>query len=359
MIDNRKMNGRSRLRAVLLPLYAIITGLALGALIMLVSHYNPLTAYGALWSGAFGNASAVGTTLTYAVPLILSGLGIAIAFRAGLFNIGAEGQYWMGAIVAVWVGYHFAAWPWYVHIPVAVLSAMLAGALWGGVIPGLTKAFVGAHEVITTMMLSYIAVFFGHYLLEQGPMMASGFIPQSPPITASATLPYTAWLPTLTVGFWIALVVIALTHILLFHTTLGYKLRAVGLSPHAARYGGMNVAWFTVLSLGLSGALAGLAGALQMLGVENQLSDSFSSGYGYTAIVVSLLARNNPIGILFAGIFFAALSAGSQTMQINSGVSPYMTDVITGIIVFFVAADRLYAYLKTRFSRGLSAVRKE
>lgn len=344
-----------RLRAVVMPLYAVVTGLILGAIIMAVARYNPWSAYVALFSGAFGNLTAIGTTITYAVPLVLTGLGIALAFRAGLFNIGAEGQYWMGAIVAVWIGYHFAAWPWYIHIPVAALAAMLAGALWGGVIPGLTKAFVGAHEVITTMMLSYIAIFFGHYLLEQGPMMAPGFIPQSPAVTASATIPYAPWLPTLTGGFWITLVVIALTHVLLFHTTLGYKLRAVGANASAARYGGMNVAWFTVLSLGLSGALAGLAGALQMLGVEGQLSDTFSSGYGYTAIVVALLARNNPIGILFSGIFFAALSAGSQSMQIDSGVSPYMTDVITGIIVFFVAADRLYTYVRVRRARPTGA----
>ncbi|MCY0875727.1 MAG: ABC transporter permease [Firmicutes bacterium] len=341
-----------RMRAILLPLYAIVTGIVLGGLIMLIYHYNPVSAYGALFSGAFGNASALGNTLTYAVPLVLSALGIAVAFRAGLFNIGAEGQYWMGAIVAVWVGYHLVDWPMIPHIAIALLAAMVAGALWGGVIPGLTKAFVGAHEVITTMMLSYIAIFFGHYLLEQGPMMAPGYLPQSPPVAASATLPYFAPLPTLTDGFWITIVMIILVHVLLFHTTLGYKLRAVGASANAARYGGMNIAWFTVLSLGISGGLAGLAGAVQMLGVENQLSDSFSSGYGYTAIVVSLLARNNPIGILFAGIFFAALSAGSQTMQINSGVSPYMTDVITGIVVFFVAADRLYAYLRIRLSRG-------
>lgn len=339
-----------RIRALLLPLYAMITGIVLGGLIMLLYHYNPVSAYAALFSGAFGSASAVGNTLTYAVPLVLSALGIAIAFRAGLFNIGAEGQYWMGAIAAVWIGYHFVNWPFYPHVALALGAAIVAGALWGGVIPGLTKAFVGAHEVITTMMLSYIAIFFGHYLLERGPMMAPGYIPQSPPVAASATLPYFGPLPTLTDGFWITLAAIALVHLLLFHTTLGYKLRAVGASPSAARYGGMNVAWFTVLSLGFSGALAGLAGAVQMLGVENQLSDSFSSGYGYTAIVVSLLARNNPIGILFAGIFFAALSAGSQTMQINSGVSPYMTDVITGIVVFFVAADRLYAYLRVRFA---------
>ncbi|KYP79739.1 ABC transporter permease [Ferroacidibacillus organovorans] len=351
---------KNKLQQMTVPLYAVLTGLILGAIIMLISGYNPLSAYGSLVVGAFGSASAIGNTLTSAVPLILVGLGIAVAFRAGLFNIGAEGQYWMGAIVAVWIGYHFPTLTPILHITLALLGAMLAGALWGGVIPGLTKSLVGAHEVITTMMLSYIAIFFVHYLLEQGPMMAPGFVPQSRPIAATAALPNLFPATgifsnaTLSSGFLIALAAAAVTHIVLFRTTFGYRLRTVGHNPAAAKYAGMSVTRFTILSLGLSGLLAGLAGGVQMLGVDQQLNDSVSSGFGYTGIVVSLLARNNPYAVILAGIFFAALSVGSQTMQINSGVSANMTDVITGIIVFFVAADRLYQY---GFSRIRSRVR--
>lgn len=329
-----------------MPLYAVLTGLILGAAIMAVSGYNPWNAYVALLQGSFGSPIAIGNTLAGAVPLILPGLGIAIAFRTGLFNIGAEGQYWIGAIVAVWIGYHFGGLPWYEHIPLALVSAMIAGGLWGGLIPGLAKAYVGAHEVITTMMMSYIAIFFAHYLVENGPMMAKGYIPQSPPVTASAILPNLLQNSNLSAGIYIALAGIVVSQILLFHTTLGYKLRAVGHNPRAARYAGLNVAWYTVLALGISGVFAGLAGGVQMLGVDYQLNDMFSSGYGYTAIVVSLLARNNPIAMFFAAVFFSALAAGSQTMQINSGVSGNMTGVITGIIVFFVAVDRLYGYFR-------------
>ena len=331
-----------------MPLYAVITGLILGGVIMAVAKYNPFIAYAALYSGAFGNPTALGNTLAGAVPLILAGLGIAVAFRTGLFNIGAEGQYWMGAMAAVWVGYHFAKLPWILHVPLALGAAMLAGGLWGGVIPGITKAFVGAHEVITTMMLSYIAILIAHFMVEKGPMMAPGYVPQSPAVTASATLP--PILPSfflnsnLSYGFVIAVAAIVIVHIVLFHTTLGYRLRAVGFNARAARYAGMSVPLYTVLALGLSGVLAGLAGGAQMLGVDFQLTDTFQSGYGYTAIVVALLARNNPIGVFFASVFFSALSTGSQVMQIDAGVSGNMTNVITGIIIFFVAADRLYGY---------------
>lgn len=337
-----------RWNSLLMPLYAVVTGLILGGVIMAIARYNPFAAYAALYAGAFGSPTAIGNTLAGSVPLILAGLGIAVAFRTGLFNIGAEGQYWMGAMAAVWVGYHFPALPWVVHVSIALAAAMLAGGIWGGVIPGIAKAFVGAHEVITTMMMSYIAILIAHFMVEKGPMMAPGYVPQTPNIAASATLPPV--LPNfflnsnLSYGFFIAVAAIVLVHIVLFHTTLGYRLRAVGFNARAARYGGMNVPLYTVLALGVSGVLAGLAGGAQMLGVDFQLTDTFQSGYGYTAIVVALLARNSPIGIFFASVFFAALSAGSQTMQINAGVSGNMTDVITGIIIFFVAVDRLYGY---------------
>ncbi len=348
-------------KALSLPLYAVITGLILGAIIMAIAKYNPWSAYGSLLMGAFGNPIAIGNTVSGAIPLMLTALGIAVAFRTGLFNIGAEGQYWVGAMAAVFIGYNFASMPWYFHIPLALIAAMVAGGLWGGVIPGLAKAWVGAHEVITTMMMSYIAILLAHYMVEKGPMMQQGFVPQSPPITSSATLPTILTNSNLSAGLYIALAAVVVVHILLFYTSFGYKLRAVGYNAFAARYSGLPVALYTVLSLGISGVLAGLAGGVQFLGVDYQLTDTFQSGYGYTAIVVALLARNNPLGIVLASIFFSALSSGSQMMQITSGVSANMTDVITGIIIFFVAADRLYAYILRTFRKKqvIAVARKE
>lgn len=346
---------RKMWKSLSMPLYAVITGLILGAAIMAIYQYNPFSAYSSLFLGAFGSPVSIGNTLAGAVPLMLTGLGIAVAFRTGLFNIGAEGQYWVGAMTAVFIGYHFASMPWYFHIPLALLGAMVAGGLWGGIIPGLAKAWVGAHEVITTMMMSYIAILLAHYMVEKGPMMQPGDVPQSPTVAASATLPNILTNSNLSTAIYIALAAVVVVHLMLFYTSFGYKLRAVGHNAFAARYAGMNVALYTVLSLGISGVLAGLAGGVQFLGVDYQLTDTFASGYGYTAIVVSLLARNNPIGIILASIFFSALSSGSQMMQITSGVSANMTDVITGIIIFFVAADRLYGYLSKTLRRRLDA----
>ncbi len=344
-----------RTQSLVLPLLAVITGLILGGIIMWVSGYKPINAYVALFQGAFGNSVFIANTIAGAIPLILTSLGIAIAFRTGLFNIGAEGQYWIGAMVGTWIGYNFPHLPWYIHIPFALIGAMVAGGIWGGLIPGLAKAFVGAHEVITTMMMSYIAILIGHFMLERGPMMAPGYNPQSPLVTMSATLPTLVSNSNLSAGIFIAMVAIIVVYLLLFHTTFGYRLRTVGHNPMAAKYAGMNVPLFTIYSLGLSGVLAGLGGAVQIMGVDHQLTDTFSSGYGYTAIVVSLLARNNPIAIFFASVFFSALSTGSQVMQINSGVSPNMTDVITGVIIFFVATDKLYSYFRGKFRRSSKA----
>jgi len=336
---------RSAFRSLAIPLAASLIAIVIGAFIALGIGFNPLIVYGSLLSGAFGNWYNVGYTLSVATPLILTGLGIAVAFRAGLFNIGAEGQYWMGAASAVWVGYHFASLAGWLHILVSLLAAMVVGGLWAGVIPGLTKAFVGAHEVITTMMMSYIGIDLARFLIEDGPMRQKGYTPQSP-----QTVPST-WLATLipgtplTVGLIFALVAVVLTYFILSRTTFGFQIRAVGYNQRASRYAGIRVAWYTILSLGLSGVLAGLAGGVQMLAVEHRLSDGFSSGYGFTGIVVALLARSNPFGVVLSAVFFAALSTGGQNMQQVSGLPASLTDVLTGLIVFFVAAERLIPML--------------
>jgi len=309
----------------------------IGAVVMLVTGHNPLTAYGALFSGAFGSTVNLSNTMANAIPLILSGLGVAIGFKFGLFNIGAEGQYWIGSMAAVWIGYSVHGLPPILHVSLSLFIGMLVAGLWAGIIPGLAKAFVGAHEVITTMMMSYIAIYLSHYMLENGPMMQPGFTPQSPVILPSATLGKLMERTQLSWGLVIAVGACFLVYWLLYKTTLGYRLRAVGLNARAAKYAGINVPFHLILALFISGMFAGLAGAVQMLGVQHRLYDSFSSGYGFTAIVVALLANNNPFGVILASIFFAALSSGGQSMQITSGVPAHLTDVISGIIIFLVA----------------------
>ncbi|GAB6156295.1 ABC transporter permease [Desulfosporosinus burensis] len=333
------------------PFVAIIIAILIGACVMLITGHNPLTAYGALFSGAFGSTVNLSNTLANAIPLILSGLGVAVAFKAGLFNIGAEGQYWIGSMAAVWIGYTVHGLPPILHISLSILVGMLAAGLWAGIIPGLAKAFVGAHEVITTMMMSYIAIFLSHYMLENGPMMQPGFVPQSPVILPSATLGKLIERTQLSWGLVIALVACVIVYWLLYKTTLGYRLRAVGLNARAAKYAGINVSFHLVLALFISGMLAGLAGAVQMLGVQHRLYDSFSSGYGFTAIVVAILANNNPFAVILTSIFFAALSTGGQSMQLVSGVPAHLTDVISGIIIFLIATKNIVQMVQKRWRR--------
>lgn len=226
-----------------------------------------------------------------------------------------------------------------------IVVGMLSGAIWGGVIPGLTKAFVGSHEVITTMMMSYIGILLARYLIEGGPMQEKGYNPQSPMIATNTQFPYftqgLAQSQLSLISVAITIVATLAVWFLLYKTTLGYKLRAVGYNQRAARYGGIPVALYIVIALSLSGLFAGLAGAVQMLGVDHRLSDGFTSNYGYTAIVVSLLARNNPFGVIVAGLFFGALNTGGQNMQIVSQVPAALTDVLTGLIIFFVGCERI------------------
>lgn len=350
---------KGTLKALSTPLVAIVLAILIGAVVAASTGYDPIAGYQALFTGAFGNAMNIGNTLAGATPLILAGLGISVAFKAGLFNIGAEGQYWIGVTAAAWCGYHFTGLPGWLHIVVCLLAAMIAGGLWGGVIPGLAKAYRGAHEVITTMMMSYIGIYFAKYMIEDGPMRQKGYIPQSPLIDKSTFL--TPWIQSsqLTAGIVIAVVATVVVWWLLFHTTFGFQLRAVGSNQRAARYAGIRVALYTVFALGLSGVFAGLAGGVQVLAFEHRLAEGFSTQYGYTAIVVSLLARNNPFGIILASLFFAGLSTGAQNMQMASGIPASLTDVLTGLIIFFVAAERLFpqtiGWFRRRRSNRMSA----
>jgi simple sugar transport system permease protein len=330
------------------PLLAVLIALFLGGLIMLATGVGIDTigkSFQALLFGSVGSVYALSETLTAAAPVTLAALGIALAFRAGLFNIGAEGQLLMGGMAAVVVGFAASGLPSAIHLPLALLAAMLAGALWGA-IAGWLKAATGAHEVITTIMLNLIAMRLVSYVLRNPPVQRPGRAdPISQSILPTAELPrILAWVEPnfrLHAGFLITLAVVALVYWLLFRTTRGFEFRAAGLNPDAARYAGMRSGMIIVVVMAIAGALAGLAGANQILGVLGRASPSFSSGIGFDAIAVALLGRSHPVGVLFAGLLFGALEAGGRQMQASAGVSIDLIAIIQALIIVFVAAPML------------------
>ncbi len=333
---------------VVVPVLAVVLALILGGITMLATGVSIPTigqAFVALFTGSFGSLSAVSETLTAAAPVTLAALGVALGFRAGLFNIGAEGQMLIGGMAAVVVGFSFPGLPLVVHLPLALLAGALFGALWAA-IAGWLKASTGAHEVITTIMLNLIAFQLVNFLLRNPPIQKPGrHDPISQSVLPSAQLPHLlGWLdPTLrvNVGVIIVILMVVLVYWLLFRTTLGFEFRASGLNPSAARYAGMRSGLIVVAVMAIGGALAGLAGANQVLGVLGRATPGFSGGAGFDAIAVALLGRSHPLGVLLAGILFGALQAGGRQMQVSAGVRIDLIAIIQSLIIVFVAAPLL------------------
>lgn len=332
----------------LVPLFAVLIALALGGATMLATGVDFATigkSFTALLSGSLGSTSALSETLTAAAPVTLAALGVALGFRAGLFNIGAEGQLLIGGMAAVIVGFAIPGLHAAIHLPLALLAAALAGALWGS-ISGWLKATTGAHEVITTIMLNLIAMRLVDYLLRSPYIQRPGRAdPISQSVLSSAELPrLLAWIePNLRLhaGFLLVIVVVVFVYWLLFRSTLGFEFRSAGLSPDAARYAGMRAGLIVIVVMALAGALAGLAGANQILGVLGRASPGFSGGIGFDAIAVALLGRSHPLGVLFAGLLFGALEAGGRQMQVSAGVSIDLIAIIQALIIVFIAAPML------------------
>lgn len=351
-----------RILRVATPFISVAIAIVVGSLVILAAGKSPVAAFSAMFSGAFGGTRQIGETLLRATPLVFTGLAVAYGFRSGLFNIGAEGQLFLGGLAAAFMGVQLAGMPWVVSAPLVLISAALAGAAWA-FIPALMKARIGAHEVITTMMFSYI----GRYLvswLVTGPLKAPGLIPQTVELPPESRLPRLAdLLPFLEgsrahLGFVLGVLVAVVIWWILKYTVLGYEARAVGYNPSAAENGGVSVAATTVKSLCISGALAGLAGAVEVMGVHWRLFDQFSSGFGFTGIAVALLAKNNPIGVIAAAILFGGLSAGAGTMQLEAGVSQKVVFIIQGTVIFLVGAETIvtWAVAKMRSRSGKEAV---
>lgn len=337
------------------PFVSVAIAVLVGSLVILASGKDPVAAFSAMFTGAFGGPRQVGETLLRAIPLIFTGLAVAYGFRSGLFNIGAEGQLFLGGLAAAFMGVVLGGLSWWVSVPLILLSAMLAGAAWA-FIPALMKAKIGAHEVITTMMFTYI----GRYLVSwivTGPFKAEGAIPQSPMLPESSQLPRISDVFTFIepnrahMGIVIGVVAAVVVWWILKYTVLGFEARAVGFNPTASATGGISVAATTIKSLCISGALAGLAGATEVMGVHHRLFDQFSSGFGFTGIAVALLAKNNPLGVIAAAILFGSLSAGAGTMQLEAGVSQKVISIIQGTIIFLVGAETIVSWAVARVRR--------
>jgi simple sugar transport system permease protein len=372
-----------RLRGLAIPLLAIITALVIGALVLMVTDeavYRSLAtgqivqalrlafgdvgqAYGALYEGAFGNPldilGAIGRSLggeglkpilqavrgpsdsmVQSVPYIFAGLAVALGFRAGLFNIGAEGQIGVGWITAVVVGFSFQGLPMAIHLPLAILAGAIAAGLYAA-IAGFLRARTGAHEVITTIMLNYISFRLSEWLLC-GPLEHIQGTCRTQEVAPSAWLPRFLDHPvTVHWGFVLALVAAAITWWFLFKTTWGYELRTVGANPDAARYGGMSVPRTYVLAMFLSGCLAGLAGVAQGLGISHNVALGFRAGYGFDAIALALLGKSNPIGVVAASIIFGVLKAGAARMQSVAGVPTEIVQIVQALVIVFIAAPAI------------------
>ncbi|WP_299869731.1 ABC transporter permease [uncultured Hoeflea sp.] len=333
---------------VIVPIFAVIVALAVGALVMLATAVDLPTigrSYIALLQGSVGSLNALSETLTAAAPLVLAGLGLALGFRAGLFNIGAEGQIVIGGLAAVIVGFSFAGLPWFVHLPLALIAGALAGALYAS-IAGWLRAATGAHEVISTIMLNLISYRILDYVLRQPFIQREGRAdPISRSVLDSAELPQLlAWIdPNLRVhaGILVVIAAVVVVHWILFRTKIGFEFRASGKNLDAARYAGMRASFTIVAAMASAGALAGLAGANQVLGVLDRASPGFSAGIGFDAISVALLGRSHPVGVLFAGLLFGALKTGGRQMQVDAGVSVDLIGIIQALIIVFIAAPLL------------------
>jgi simple sugar transport system permease protein len=377
----KEANGWEKIgRSLLIPALAVLTGMLIGAILIVVTSTNVYAAfgksfgdgimtaltevgksYGALLEGSFidpvrlvnaiksGDALSVRQAvnplledLVVMTPYIFAGLACALGFRAGLFNIGVEGQLFIGAAASCWVGFGIKGLPAYVHMPLAFLAGALGGAFWA-FIPGLLKAYTGGHEVINTIMMNYIAFRLTDWLLG-GPMNrpGSGGMPISPMIEKSAYIPQFFQTPIrFHLGFFIALIFAYLVYWLLFKTKWGLTMRTVGANPRAARYAGMDIKKNTIIAMSLSGALAGMAGAVQILAVNHSMALGLSSGYGFDSIALALIGNNNPVGVLLASLLFGILRNGATRMMVVNTIPIDIVSIIQALILMFVAAPAI------------------
>jgi len=331
---------------VLLPVGGVVIALLIGVVMLVFLKADPVAAYAALIDGAVGSTFGLTQTLVKATPLLLVGLGICIAFRASVINIGGEGQIMAGAMMATWFPLTFHTWPGWLLIPATLVMGFLAGAAWG-FIPGILKARLRVNEILSTIMMNSIAQQLMNLLL-QGPLMDPAGIAAKTFLPQSAELPHQVWLPILVpttllhAGAILAVVLAVLVYLFLWRTTIGYRIRAVGLNPEAARYSGINVPFHQALAMTLAGGFAGLARVVEVIGVQHRLLEGLTSGYGFTGIVAALLGGLHPLGLIPASILFGGLLVGGNTMQQAVQVPSALVGALLGLVVLFVSGSALY-----------------
>ncbi|MDX9956913.1 MAG: ABC transporter permease [Spirochaetia bacterium] len=331
-----------------IPFLGVISALLISAIILLFLKTNPVVAYAAMFQGAFGSINGWSQSLVKATPLLLVGLGVCIAFRASVINVGGEGQIILGALAGTWFALTFPDLPRFVLIPGCMTAGFLAGAFWG-LIPGFLKARYKVNEILSTIMMNSIALQFMNYLL-QGPMMDPEGIAAGTFLAQSARLPPNSWLARLIPrtmlhsGVYVALIFAILVYVFLWRTTIGYQIRAVGLNPRASRYSGINVPFNQMLSLTIAGGLSGLAGVIEVMGVHRRILEGLTGGYGFTGIVAALLGSLHPLGIIPASVLFGGLLVGANTMQRAVQIPAALINAILGLIVLFVSGSALWIH---------------
>ena len=353
-LDNQ---AKRKILSFTLPFVAILCAFAVAAILLLCTGYNPVEAAQSIITGSFGSQRAIALTLVNSTPLLLTGVAVAIAFQASSFNIGAEGQFFAGALGAVLVeGFlHNGNVPSFVMIPAMLLGAFLLGGIYGA-IPGYLKAKRGCSEAVTSVMLSSVMLLLIGYLCNGPIQEPSGIYSETAPITEAAKLPY-IWPGTmLHAGYLVAILVAILAYFMLEKTTFGYKIKTVGQNGLAAEYAGINNKLMCISTLALSGAIAGLAGATEVMGVAWKLYTGISPGYGYNAIAVALLGKLNPITIIFSAMLFGALNTGCSQMARMIGVPSALSSLMQALVLLFVVA---FSMLEGRIAQKLFPVQKK
>lgn len=336
----------------LLPLLSVPLALSIGAFMLLAFDVNLVEAYSALAKGAFGNVTGITQTLVKATPLLLVGLGIIIAFRGGVINIGGEGQLIVGALATTAVAIWLNTWPRWILFPLCLLTGAIGGAIWGG-IPGILKARLRVNEILSTVMMNAIALQLSFFLLR-GVMIDPKEIEAGTRTAQSALMPEQVWLTRLVprtmlnTGSILALIMAILVYIFMWRTTIGYRIRAVGLNPNASRYAGIHVRYYQALSLFLGGAFAGLAGAVEVIGVQHRMVEGLSGGYGFSGIVAALFGKLHPLGAIPASILFGGLLVGGEKMQRAVQVPSSLVDVMLGLVVIFVVSSEIWSRRRAR-----------